>query len=119
MNPFFSTYNTPHETVPFDKISIDDFEPAILKGIEEEDKHIDAIVNNPQAPTFENTIEALENSGELLQKVTEVFFNLISAETTDEMDELAQKLSPLLSEHENNITLNEKQIGRASCRERV
>ncbi len=112
MNPFFSTYNTPHETVPFDKISIDDFEPAILKGIEEEDKHIDAIVNNPQAPTFENTIEALENSGELLQKVTEVFFNLISAETTDEMDELAQKLSPLLSEHENNITLNEKLFER-------
>ncbi|MBR3532157.1 MAG: M3 family metallopeptidase [Bacteroidaceae bacterium] len=112
MNPFISTYNTPHETVPFDKISIDDFEPAILKGIEEEDKHIDAIVNNPQAPTFENTIEALENSGELLQKVTEVFFNLISAETTDEMDELAQKLSPLLSEHENNITLNEKLFER-------
>ena len=112
MNPFFSTYNTPHETVPFDKISIGDFEPAILKGIEEEDKHIDAIVNNPQAPTFENTIEALENSGELLQKVTEVFFNLISAETTDEMDELAQKLSPLLSEHENNITLNEKLFER-------
>ena len=112
MNPFFSTYNTPHETVPFDKISIGDFEPAIQKGIEEEDKHIDAIVNNPQAPTFENTIEALENSGELLQKVSEVFFNLISAETTDEMDELAQKLSPLLSEHENNITLNEKLFER-------
>ena len=112
MNPFFSTYNTPHETVPFNKISIGNFEPAILKGIEEEDKHIDAIVNNPQVPTFENTIEALENSGELLQKVSEVFFNLISAETTDEMDELAQKLSPLLSEHENNITLNEKLFER-------
>ena len=112
MNPFFSTYNTPHESVPFDKISIEDFEPAILKGIEEEDKNIDAIVNNPQAATFGNTIEALENSGELLQRVTEVFFNLISAETTDEMDELAQKLSPLLSEHENNITLNEKLFER-------
>ena len=112
MNPFFSTYNTPHESVPFDKTSIEDFEPAILKGIEEEDKNIDAIVSNPQADTFENTIEALENSGELLQRVTEVFFNLISAETTDEMDELAQKLSPLLSEHENNITLNEKLFER-------
>ena len=112
MNPFFTTYNTPHETVPFDKITIDDFEPAIMKGIEEEDKVIEAIVNNPQAATFENTIEALENSGELLQKVTEVFFNLISAETTDEMDELAQKLSPILSEHENNITLNEKLFER-------
>ncbi len=112
MNPFFTTYNTPHETVPFDKITIDDFEPAIMKGIEEEDKVIEAIVNNPQAATFENTIEALENSGELLQKVTEVFFNLISAETTDKMDELAQKLSPILSEHENNITLNEKLFER-------
>ena len=112
MNPFFSTYNTPHESVPFDKISIEDFEPAILKGIEEEDKNIDAIVSNPQAATFGNTIEALENSGELLQRVTEVFFNLISAETTDEMDELAQKLSPILSEHENNITLNEKLFER-------
>ena len=112
MNPFFSTYNTLHESVPFDKISIEDFEPAILKGIEEEDKNIDAIVSNPQAATFGNTIEALENSGELLQRVTEVFFNLISAETTDEMDELAQKLSPILSEHENNITLNEKLFER-------
>ena len=108
MNPFFSTYDTPHETVPFDKITINDFEPAIMKGIEEEDEVIDAIVNNPDTPTFENTIEALENSGELLSKVTEVFFNLLSAETTDEMDELAQKLSPILSEHGNNITLNEK-----------
>ena len=85
MIPFFSTYDTPHETVPFDKITINDFEPAIMKGIEEEDEVIDAIVNNPDTPTFENTIEALENSGELLSKVTEVFFNLLSAETTDEM----------------------------------
>lgn len=112
MNPFFSTYDTPHETVPFDKITINDFEPAIMKGIEEEDEVIDAIVNNPDTPTFENTIEALENSGELLSKVTEVFFNLLSAETTDEMDEFAQKLSPILSEHGNNITLNEKLFER-------
>ena len=115
MNPFFSTYDTPHETVPFDKITISDFEPAIMKGIEEEDEVIDAIVNNPDTPTFENTIEALENSGELLSKVTEVFFNLLSAETTDEMDELAQKLSPILSEHGNNITLNEKLFERVKA----
>lgn len=112
MNPFFSTYDTPHETVPFDKITINDFEPAIMKGIEEEDEVIDSIVNNTDTPTFENTIEALENSGELLSKVTEVFFNLLSAETTDEMDELAQKLSPILSEHGNNIMLNEKLFER-------
>ena len=115
MNPFFSTYDTPHETVPFDKITINDFEPAIMKGIEEEDEVIDAIVNNPDTPTFENTIEALENSGELLSKVTEVFFNLLSAETTDEMDELAQKLSPILSEHGNNITLNQKLFERVKA----
>ena len=115
MNPFFSTYDTPHETVPFDKITINDFEPAIMKGIEEEDEVIDAIVNNPDTPTFENTIEALENSGERLSKVTEVFFNLLSAETTDEMDELAQKLSPILSEHGNNITLNEKLFERVKA----
>ena len=115
MNPLFSTYDTPHETVPFDKITINDFEPAIMKGIEEEDEVIDAIVNNPDTPTFENTIEALENSGELLSKVTEVFFNLLSAETTDEMDELAQKLSPILSEHGNNITLNEKLFERVKA----
>lgn len=115
MNPFFSTYDTPHETVPFDKITINDFDPAIMKGIEEEDEVIDAIVNNPDTPTFENTIEALENSGELLSKVTEVFFNLLSAETTDEMDELAQKLSPILSEHGNNITLNEKLFERVKA----
>ena len=115
MNPFFSTYDTPHETVPFDKITINDFEPAIMKGIEEEDEVIDGIVNNPDTPTFENTIEALENSGELLSKVTEVFFNLLSAETTDEMDELAQKLSPILSEHGNNITLNEKLFERVKA----
>jgi len=115
MNPFFSTYDTPHETVPFDKITINDFEPAIMKGIEEEDEVIDGIVNNPDTPTFENTIEALENSGELLSKVTEVFFNLLSAETTDEMDELAQKLSPILSEHGNNITLNQKLFERVKA----
>ena len=115
MNPFFSTYDTPHETVPFDKITINDFEPAIMKGIEEEDEVIDGIVNNPDTPTFENTIEALEKSGELLSKVTEVFFNLLSAETTDEMDELAQKLSPILSEHGNNITLNEKLFERVKA----
>ena len=103
MNPFYTTY----KYIPFDKIAETDFEPAMLKGIEEEDKEIAKIVNNPEAPTFENTIEALENTGELLGRVTEVFFNLLSAETTDFLDELAQKMSPILSEHSNNITLNE------------
>lgn len=103
MNPFYTTY----EYIPFDQITEADYEPAMMKGIEEEDQEIEQIVNNPDVPTFENTIEALESTGELLAKVTEVFFNLLSAETTDFLDELAQKMSPILSEHSNNITLNE------------
>ena len=103
MNPFYTTY----QYIPFDHITEADYEPAMLKGIEEEDQEIDRIVNNPDAPTFENTIEAMERSGQLLEKVTTVFFNLLSAETTDFLDELAQKMSPILSEHSNNIMLNE------------
>lgn len=103
MNPFFTTY----EYIPFDRITEADYEPAMMRGIEEEDQAIARIVDNPDAPTFENTIEALENSGELLERVNNVFFNMLSAETTDTMDALAQKMSPILSEHSNNITLNE------------
>ncbi|MBO7580123.1 MAG: M3 family metallopeptidase [Bacteroidaceae bacterium] len=103
MNPFYTTYHY----IPFDCIKETDYEPAMMKGIEEEDQEIDKIVNNPDAPTFENTIVAMERSGELLDKVTTVFFNLLSAETTDFLDELAQKMSPILSEHSNNIMLNE------------
>ena len=103
MNPFETIYNY----IPFDRIQETDYEPAMMKGIEEEDQEIDRIVSNPEAPTFENTIEAMERSGQLLDKVTTVFFNLLSAETTDFLDELAQKMSPILSEHSNNIMLNE------------
>ena len=103
MNPFYTTYHY----IPFDRIKETDYEPAMMKGIEEEDQEIDNIVKNPDAPTFENTIEAMERSGQLLDKVTTVFFNLLSAETTDFLDELAQKMSPILSEHSNNIMLNE------------
>ena len=103
MNPFYTTYHY----IPFDRIKETDYEPAMMKGIEEEDQEIDSIVKNLDAPTFENTIEAMERSGQLLDKVTTVFFNLLSAETTDFLDELAQKMSPILSEHSNNIMLNE------------
>ena len=104
MNPFY----TPYEYTPFDTIKETDYEPAILKGIEEEDKEIDQIVNQPEAPTFENTIEALDRTGELLGKVTSVFYNQLSAETSDYLDELSQRMSPILTEHSNNITLNKK-----------
>lgn len=102
-NPFYTTYTY----IPFDRIAESDYEPAMMKGIEEEDRDIDLIVNNPNTPTFENTIEKMERSGQLLEKVTTVFFNLLSAETTDYLDDLAQKMSPILSEHSNNIMLNE------------
>ena len=103
MNAFYSDY----EYIPFNQIAETDYEPAIMRGMEEEDKEIEAIVGNEEMPTFENTIVALEHAGGLLRRVTEVFFNLLSAETTDFLDELAQRVSPLLSEHSNNITFNE------------
>lgn len=108
MNPFFTEY----KYIPFDKIAETDYEPAMIKGMEEQIKEIDEIVNNPESPSFENTIEAYESTGSLLDKVTNVFFNLLSAETTDFLDEHAQKMSPILSEHSNNILLNEKLFAR-------
>ena len=111
MNPFY----TPYEYTPFDTIKETDYEPAILKGIEEEDKEIDQIVNQPEAPTFENTIEALDRTGELLGKVTSVFYNQLSAETSDYLDELSQRVSPILTEHSNNITLNKRLFRRVKA----
>lgn len=105
-NPFLRAYNTPHDTVPFDKISIADYEPAIRQGMRDEDEEIRQIVENNDKPTFGNTIIALEHSGKLLDRVTTVFFNLMSAETNDELDAIAEKLMPELSEHSNNISLN-------------
>ncbi|MBQ8521743.1 MAG: M3 family metallopeptidase [Bacteroides sp.] len=111
-NPFLTAYHTPHHTAPFDQIRLKHYEPAIEKGMEEQNREIEAIVNNPEAPTFENTIVALERSGALLDRVTTVFGNLLSAETNDEMDALAEKLMPRLTEHANNITLNEALFAR-------
>lgn len=111
-NPFFEKFSTPHGTVPFDRIKPEHYEPAIREGIRRHDAEIDAITNNPEAATFANTIVAYEKSGELLNRVSTVFSNLLSAETNDEMQELAKSIMPLLSEHSNNITLNEKLFAR-------
>lgn len=111
-NPFLSPYNTPHNTVPFHLIKIEHYEPALSEGMREQNEEIDAIVNNTEEPTFLNTIVALEKSGALLERVTTVFGNLMSAETSDEMQELAEKIMPVLSEHSNNISLNEKLFAR-------
>ena len=108
MNIFLEPYNSSFDAIPFDKIKLEDYEPAMRRGMEIENEEMARIANNPEAPTFENTIEAMEQSGELLGEVTEVFFNLISAETNDEMDELADKMSPILSDHANDIMFNPK-----------
>lgn len=113
-NPFLAQYQTPHETVPFDRIKTAHYEPAILEGIKQQNAEIDAIVQNPEKPNFANTIEAYENSGELLDKVTAVFGNMLSAETNDDLQTLAQKIMPLLSEHSNNITLNKLLFARVN-----
>ena len=114
-NPFFREYKTPHATAPFDKIKMEHYEPALMEGIKQHEAEVDAIINNPEAPTFENTIVALDYAGSMLDRVTTVFFNLNSAETSDEMQALAQKLSPILTEHSNNISLNEKLFARVKA----
>ena len=111
-NPFFENIHTPHGTVPFDRIAVEHYAPAIRRGIECQNEEIDAIVNNPEPADFHNTILALEKSGQLLHRVEVVFDNLLSAETNDAMQELAKELMPLLSEHANNITLNERLFER-------
>ncbi|RGM49019.1 MULTISPECIES: M3 family metallopeptidase [Bacteroides] len=111
-NPFFEKYTAPHETVPFDRIKTEHYEPAIREGIRLQNAEINAITGNPDTPTFANTVLAYEESGELLQHVNTVFGNLLSAETSDELQELAKEIMPLMSEHENNISLNEKLFER-------
>lgn len=106
-NPFFENIHTPHGTVPFDRIAVEHYAPAIREGIRRQNEEIDAIVHDPAPANFQNTILALELSGELLRRVETVFDNLLSAETNDAMQDLAKELMPLLSEHANNITLNE------------
>lgn len=110
-NPFFQPYGTPHDTAPFDRIRIEDYEPAFMEGMRLDNELTDKIVNNPEPATFDNTI-AFSVPDNLLSRVSNVFFNLLNAETNDEMDRLAQKLSPILTEHANNIMLNEKLFAR-------
>ena len=111
-NPFLSQINTPHGTIPFDLIQLEHYEPAIREGIAQQEKEINDIVEQEAAPTFQNTIVALDKSGELLDRVSTVFGNLLSADTNDDMQTLAEKMMPLLSEHSNNISLNEKLFAR-------
>ena len=105
-NPFLAEYTTPFEVPPFDQITLEDYKPAFLQGMEEQKKEIEAIVNQSEEPNFENTILALDQSGRLLSKVSSVFFGQNSANTSDEMQALSRELSPLLSKHGDDISLN-------------
>ena len=107
-NPFFEEWNTPFQTPPFSKIKNEHFLPALEEGIKQQREELDLIVNNSEPPTFENTIAALEKSGKLLSKVSRVFFNLTSANTNDELQKVAEKITPELTKLNNDIYLNEK-----------
>ena len=105
-NPFFTEFDTPYGVPPFDKIKTEHYMPAFIEGMRQDSLEIEAITNNPEPPTFANTIEALEYSGAMLDRVSDVFFNLYSADTDKDMDEIAEKVSPLLSDHSDNISMN-------------
>lgn len=106
-NPFFTEFQTEHDVPPFDKIKLEHYEPAFLQGIEEQNQNIKAITESTEAPTFENTIVALDNSSPMLDRVGAVFFNMTEAETTDSLSALSAKLAPTLSEHGDNISFNQ------------
>lgn len=111
-NPFFTEAKTPHGTFPFDKLKNEHFMPAVQEAVKQYNQEIDEIVNNPEQPTFENTIVALDRAGSLYNHVLQIFFALNSAETNDEMQQIAQDLSPILTEQSTNIILNENLFAR-------
>ncbi|NPA36865.1 MAG: M3 family metallopeptidase [Chlorobi bacterium] len=111
-NPFFTEWNTPFGIPPFESIKPEHYIPAMEKGMEEQNKEIEAIVNNPEEPTWDNTLKALDYSGELLRKVLKVYYNQISANTNDELQKVQTEMSPKLSAHFDEISLNPKLFER-------
>ena len=111
-NPFFTAYKNKYGAPPFGDIKPEHYMPAFKEGIRQHQAEIDAIANSKQAPTFANTIEALDYSGDLLHRVSAVFFNLYSAETNEQLEKIANEVSPVLSEHNDNLYLNEKLFAR-------
>ncbi|WP_461642556.1 M3 family metallopeptidase [Labilibaculum euxinus] len=114
-NPFFADYNTPHQTAPFDLIKFEHFEPAFMEGMKQGRAEIDAIANNTEAPTFENTIEAMDKAGQLLTKVSNVFFNLSGSDTNDSIQALSKRLAPELTKYGADIDLNENLFKRVKA----
>ena len=113
-NPFLTEWDTPYGIPPFNEIQNEDFLPAIKAGIEQQTKQIDSIVNNPEAPTFENTIVPYELSGGILAKVTGVMYNISETDRSDELDSIVEQAIPLMSEHEDNIAFNKKLYERVA-----
>ena len=119
-NPFFQPYGTLHNTVPFDRIRLEHYEEAFMEGIRRDDEETDNIINDPAEPTFDNTIvreydDQHEHYYDLLDRVSTVFSCMMEAETCDEMDELAQKITPILTKHSNDVMLNKKLFERIKC----
>ena len=111
-NPFFAEYNTPFQVPAFDQIDTSHYMPAFIEGIRQHDEEIVAIAENTEAPNFENTILAFDKSGKLLTRVGNVFYNLNGANTNDQMQEIARKISPLVSKHQDDISMNPKLFER-------
>lgn len=111
-NPFFNEYETPFQTPPFDLIKISHYVPAYMEGMKQEQAEVDAIINNTETPTFANTIEAMEKSGRLLNKVSSVFSNQKGSNNNDSLTAIANEMTPLLTAHSDAINLNEKLFER-------
>lgn len=114
-NPFFKEYNTPFGVPPFDKIKTEHYMPALKEGMKIQTQEIKAIVDSKEAPTFKNVIEAMEFSGEILTKVSTVFFNMTSCNTNKDLQQIAQEVSPLLTKHSDDISLNEKLFAKVKA----
>ena len=114
-NPLLAEWNTPHATPPFDKIANSDYEPAFETAIAINRAEVDAIVKNPEKPTFENTILALENQGELLERISSIFFNMLSCNTSQELQDISMRVQPKLTELGNDIQLNPELFKRVKA----
>ena len=114
-NPFLQEWKTPYGIPPFDKITLADYIPAIKAGIQQQEKELQEILDNPEAPTFQNTVAAYELSGEILDKVTVVLFNLQETEDSEEMEKVAEEATGLITAHQNEISMNKKFFERVKA----
>jgi peptidyl-dipeptidase Dcp len=114
-NPFFQEFDTEYGVPPFDKIENTHYLPAFEEGIKRQEEEIKAIVENEEAPTFDNTILAFDRSGEMLTRTASVFFNLLSADSNEELQNIAKEVTPLITAHSDNIMLNEELFNRVKA----